>query len=282
MNPKVLLLDEITSALDPELVGEVLAVVRQLAAEGMTMIVVTHEMRFAQELSDRVVFMEEWPYPGLRRSQDRAGEPGARTPAILPVAAEGRGSERGGPPSMSTEPTDPRHRPRPSPGDQRVRHDDRAGRVDLRAAGGRGRSRHPAGLRRDGRSAAQGRRGDFTTDRCRGRHGDGQRLGRHLIVDRRLHDRRRSGAHRAAARYRRAEGRGGDPGRSHGQLRRPGRAVDAADRGAGGAGRSGDRCAAIPAGRQPDRAQRGGCLCRLAPLCRLRPDPAAGVRRDLP
>ena len=59
MNPKVLLLDEITSALDPELVGEVLAVVRQLAAEGMTMIVVTHEMRFAEELSDRVVFMED-------------------------------------------------------------------------------------------------------------------------------------------------------------------------------------------------------------------------------
>ncbi len=58
MNPKVLLLDEITSALDPELVGEVLAVVRQLVAEGMTMIVVTHEMRFAQEVSDRVVFME--------------------------------------------------------------------------------------------------------------------------------------------------------------------------------------------------------------------------------
>lgn len=58
MNPKVLLLDEITSALDPELVGEVLAVVRQLVTEGMTMIVVTHEMRFSQEVSDRVVFME--------------------------------------------------------------------------------------------------------------------------------------------------------------------------------------------------------------------------------
>ena len=58
MSPKVLLLDEITSALDPEPVGEVLAVVRQLVADGMTMIVVTHEMRFAQEVSDRVVFME--------------------------------------------------------------------------------------------------------------------------------------------------------------------------------------------------------------------------------
>jgi polar amino acid transport system ATP-binding protein len=58
MDPKVLLLDEITSALDPELVGEVLAVVQELAKEGMTMIVVTHEMGFARDISDRVVFME--------------------------------------------------------------------------------------------------------------------------------------------------------------------------------------------------------------------------------
>jgi polar amino acid transport system ATP-binding protein len=58
MEPKVLLLDEITSALDPELVAEVLAVVRQLADDGMTMIVVTHEMAFAREVSDLVVFMD--------------------------------------------------------------------------------------------------------------------------------------------------------------------------------------------------------------------------------
>lgn len=58
MEPKVLLLDEITSALDPELVGEVLAVVQRLAEEGMTMIVVTHEMSFAHEISHRVVFMD--------------------------------------------------------------------------------------------------------------------------------------------------------------------------------------------------------------------------------
>jgi polar amino acid transport system ATP-binding protein len=58
MEPKVLLLDEITSALDPELVGEVLGVVRQLADDGMTMIVVTHEMAFAREVSDLVVFMD--------------------------------------------------------------------------------------------------------------------------------------------------------------------------------------------------------------------------------
>ncbi|MGH7153594.1 MAG: amino acid ABC transporter ATP-binding protein, partial [Acetobacteraceae bacterium] len=58
MNPKVLLLDEITSALDPELVGEVLMVVRQLAREGMTMILVTHEMTFARDVASRVVFMD--------------------------------------------------------------------------------------------------------------------------------------------------------------------------------------------------------------------------------
>ncbi|WP_374513449.1 amino acid ABC transporter ATP-binding protein [Niveibacterium sp.] len=59
MQPKVLLCDEITSALDPELVNEVLAVVRQLAAEGMTLIMVTHEMRFAREVGDQLVFMYE-------------------------------------------------------------------------------------------------------------------------------------------------------------------------------------------------------------------------------
>ena len=57
MSPKVLLCDEITSALDPELVNEVLAVVRQLAKEGMTLIMVTHEMRFAREVGDKLVFM---------------------------------------------------------------------------------------------------------------------------------------------------------------------------------------------------------------------------------
>jgi polar amino acid transport system ATP-binding protein len=58
MGPKVLLLDEITSALDPELVGEVLTVVRELAEEGMTMIVVTHEMTFARDVGSRIVFMD--------------------------------------------------------------------------------------------------------------------------------------------------------------------------------------------------------------------------------
>ncbi len=57
MAPKVLLCDEITSALDPELVGEVLGVVRQLAAEGMTLLMVTHEMRFARDVGSSIVFM---------------------------------------------------------------------------------------------------------------------------------------------------------------------------------------------------------------------------------
>jgi len=58
MGPKVLLLDEITSALDPELVGEVLSVVQELARDGMTMIVVTHEMSFARDVGTRIVFMD--------------------------------------------------------------------------------------------------------------------------------------------------------------------------------------------------------------------------------
>ncbi|MCI5473885.1 MAG: amino acid ABC transporter ATP-binding protein [Spirochaetia bacterium] len=59
MEPKTILFDEPTSALDPELVGEVLAVMKQLANDGMTMVVVTHEMGFAREVADRVVFMED-------------------------------------------------------------------------------------------------------------------------------------------------------------------------------------------------------------------------------
>jgi polar amino acid transport system ATP-binding protein len=59
MNPKVILFDEPTSALDPEMVGEVLAVMKELANEGMTMVVVTHEMGFAREVGNRVLFMDE-------------------------------------------------------------------------------------------------------------------------------------------------------------------------------------------------------------------------------
>jgi glutamine transport system ATP-binding protein len=66
MNPKVMLFDEPTSALDPEMVGEVLAVMKQLAREGMTMVVVTHEMGFAREVSDRVLFIDD----GVIREQN--------------------------------------------------------------------------------------------------------------------------------------------------------------------------------------------------------------------
>jgi polar amino acid transport system ATP-binding protein len=59
MDPHVMLFDEVTSALDPELVGEVLVVMRDLAQSGMTMLVVTHEMQFAREVGDRVIFMDD-------------------------------------------------------------------------------------------------------------------------------------------------------------------------------------------------------------------------------
>jgi len=59
MSPDIMLFDEATSALDPEMVGEVLQVIRDLAKEGMTMVVVTHEMGFAREVADRVIFMAE-------------------------------------------------------------------------------------------------------------------------------------------------------------------------------------------------------------------------------
>ena len=58
MNPDIMLFDEPTSALDPEMVGEVLQVMKQLAADGMTMVIVTHEMGFAREVADRVIFMD--------------------------------------------------------------------------------------------------------------------------------------------------------------------------------------------------------------------------------
>ncbi|MDY0223617.1 MAG: ATP-binding cassette domain-containing protein, partial [Desulfobacterium sp.] len=59
LKPKVILFDEPTSALDPELVGEVLEVMKKLAAEGMTMVVVTHEMGFARDVADRVIFIDQ-------------------------------------------------------------------------------------------------------------------------------------------------------------------------------------------------------------------------------
>lgn len=75
MKPKLLLFDEPTSALDPELVGEVLAVMRDLAAEGMTMLVVTHELGFAREVADQVVFMDDGVVVESGSPEDVLGNP---------------------------------------------------------------------------------------------------------------------------------------------------------------------------------------------------------------
>ena len=88
MDPEILLCDEVTSALDPELVGEVLGVVESLAGQGMTLVMVTHEMSFARKVSDRVVFMhqsrvhEMWPPEAL------FGDP--RTPELQQFLGKGR------------------------------------------------------------------------------------------------------------------------------------------------------------------------------------------------
>ena len=80
MEPRALLCDEITSALDPELVNEVLAVVRALAADGMTLMMVTHEMRFAREVCDRVVFMHQGRIHELGPPEELFASP--RTPEL--------------------------------------------------------------------------------------------------------------------------------------------------------------------------------------------------------
>jgi polar amino acid transport system ATP-binding protein len=80
MEPKVMLLDEVTSALDPELVGEVLAVMQSLARDGLTMLVVTHEMGFAREVSDRIIFMDAGEIVERGRPEDIFGV--AQTPRL--------------------------------------------------------------------------------------------------------------------------------------------------------------------------------------------------------
>ena len=75
MNPDVILFDEPTSALDPEMVGEVLEVMKELAKEGMTMLVVTHEMGFAREVSDRVLFMDDGVILEDRNPKELFGDP---------------------------------------------------------------------------------------------------------------------------------------------------------------------------------------------------------------
>ena len=84
MQPKLMLFDEPTSALDPELVSEVLDVMRQLAADGMTMLVVTHEMGFAREVADRVIFMDQGQIVEAGTADQVLGSPReARTKAFL-------------------------------------------------------------------------------------------------------------------------------------------------------------------------------------------------------
>ena len=83
LQPKVLFFDEPTSALDPELTGEVLRVIRQLADEHMTMVIVTHEMQFAKELSDRVIFMEKGLACQEGTPEEVFGKPNARVKEFI-------------------------------------------------------------------------------------------------------------------------------------------------------------------------------------------------------
>ncbi len=84
MNPKIMLFDEPTSALDPEMIGEVLDVMKELAQEGMTMLVVTHEMGFARKVASRVLFMDEGRIAEEGRPEDLFGQPvNARTREFL-------------------------------------------------------------------------------------------------------------------------------------------------------------------------------------------------------
>jgi ABC-type polar amino acid transport system ATPase subunit len=103
MEPHVMLFDEITSALDPELVGEVLVVMRDLAESGMTMVVVTHEMQFARDVGDRLVFMDEGRIVEQGRPKDVLTNPREertrrflRRTLLLDHALEGMSVKEGG------------------------------------------------------------------------------------------------------------------------------------------------------------------------------------------
>ena len=87
--PRALLLDEVTSALDPELVGEVLGVIRDLKAEGMTMLIATHEMGFAREVADEVCFLHEGRDRRARRGRSGSSAPRAARDAALPATDAG-------------------------------------------------------------------------------------------------------------------------------------------------------------------------------------------------
>ena len=103
MEPHVMLFDEVTSALDPELVGEVLVVMRDLAESGMTMVVVTHEMQFARDVGDRLVFMDEGRIVEQGRPKDVLSNPREertrrflRRTLLLDHALEGMSVKEGG------------------------------------------------------------------------------------------------------------------------------------------------------------------------------------------
>ncbi|MCP3787051.1 amino acid ABC transporter ATP-binding protein [Micromonospora sp. A3M-1-15] len=117
MDPKLMLFDEPTSALDPELVGDVLTVMRKLAEDGMTMMVVTHEMAFARDVADRVVFMDGGVVVEQGPPQEVLGAPRhERTRSFLSrvldpthVAQLGRPDETAEPPAAPALPADDRH-----------------------------------------------------------------------------------------------------------------------------------------------------------------------------
>ena len=102
MQPKLMLFDEATSALDPELVGEVLAVMRGLAQDGMTMLIVTHEMQFAEDVADRVIFMDhgrivdQGPPHALFRAPSPPAHPGVFAGRHAPPDYGGRGARAPG------------------------------------------------------------------------------------------------------------------------------------------------------------------------------------------
>ncbi|MET8260473.1 amino acid ABC transporter ATP-binding protein [Micromonospora sp. NPDC005553] len=119
MEPKLMLFDEPTSALDPELVGDVLTVMRKLAEDGMTMMVVTHEMAFARDVADRVVFMDGGVVVEQGPPQEVLGAPKhERTRAFLSrvldpthVAQLGAPAQSPAPPAAPSLPADDRHHP---------------------------------------------------------------------------------------------------------------------------------------------------------------------------
>ena len=163
MEPAVLLCDEITSALDPELVGEVLRVVESLAAEGMTLLMVTHEMSFARKVCDRVVFMHEGRVHEIGPPEQIFGAP--QTPSC---GSSCRRSTADPPPAAALDLVDSGERPlAPSPlPSGRTRRERPLPRRDER-----GEREHRRRARRSRRAARRG-------DRRRSRPRSGRRSGR--------------------------------------------------------------------------------------------------------